>query len=150
VARHYLGGGPAGELAQVWDQLSEAAQRNIISQIRDGLAVARDTAADSIADLTHEPYGSPGKPMRHYHLHHLAADRTHAHIHQHENDALHIGHPHGADGGEDEDVSPDARVARRRIVNSAPRRAPQTLEQAGRVDDAFARLAWLGNHLGRR
>jgi hypothetical protein len=124
----------------IWDQLPELTRRSIISQIRDGLHLARDTAG-SISETTHEPYGSPGKPMRHYHVHHLAGDRTHAHVHQHENDALHIGHPHGEDGGEADDVS------RTRIFNAGPPQARQAHVYRGK--DPWAALTRLATQLER-
>jgi hypothetical protein len=118
VARHYLSG-PASELAGIWDQLPPSAQDNIVAEVRRGLGLVR-TATAGINQTTHSPFGRPGEPYAHYHVHHYSGDKTHGHKHAHEGDAQHLTHDHsGLDGD-----PPDARTRRFRIVNAAPRPDP--------------------------
>jgi hypothetical protein len=119
LARRYVT--TAGsDLAAIWDSLPELTRRGIITQIRDGLHLARDGAGDGLTTPTHEPLGTADKPFTHRHSHHLSGDTLHFHTHSHSGDSRHIGHDHGGN----EDVSPDARTRRFRIVNAAPRPDP--------------------------
>jgi hypothetical protein len=147
VARRYIS--PAGSaLSEIWDQLDESTQRNVVAEIRAGLALVR-AAAEDRDDWQHPPVRTT-----HAHWHPHDADsgvrgldseggHTHQHSHGKAASALHPleldnshDHLHDAAGLEHR-TGEENRLNRVRILNAAPR------------PDAWDALARLGAQLER-